>query len=120
MTEPVSLGEEEITLPRYNDNKKILINTILASNLPCIYNRLCQRYETENQIFTPKRAADEEQIDLDPEHLTWITQKTAENARSSRRLLPTTQRESQNMDSESFRTSIICQSGGKWTTLHYQ
>ena len=59
------------------DNKKILIRTILASNQHCIYNRICQLHETENQIPTPRRAEDEKEGDLVPEQLTLILQKTA-------------------------------------------
>ena len=56
-------------------NKKLLIKTKLASNTPLIHNRICQRYEIEKQIPTPRTAEDEEQIDLEPEQLTLITQK---------------------------------------------
>ena len=51
--------------------------------------------ETENLVLTPRRAEDEEQIDLDPEQLIDIHfAKTAENATSSRRLDATSHRES--------------------------
>ena len=40
-----------VPLPRTLDNKKILIKTLLASNLLSIYNRICQWCETENQAF---------------------------------------------------------------------
>ena len=55
------------------EKKKILIKIIFASKLHCVYNRICQWYETENLVLTPRR--DEEQIDLDPEQSTLITQK---------------------------------------------
>ena len=58
----------------WTKNNKILIKTLLASNLPCIYSRVCQLHETGNQVRAPRRAEDEEQIDLDPGHLTLITQ----------------------------------------------
>ena len=45
------------------DNKKILIKTVLASNLLCIYNRICHWDETENQVLTPTTSEDELQID---------------------------------------------------------
>ena len=47
----------------------------LTGNERCIYNRTCHWYETENQVPTPRTAEDEEQIDLEPEQLTWISQK---------------------------------------------
>ena len=40
----------------------------------------------KNQILRPRTAEDEEQIDLEPEQLTLITKKTANNDTSSRRL----------------------------------
>ena len=87
------------------ENEKILIKTILASSFRCLDNRSCQWSVAENQVLTPRRAEDEEQNDLDPEQLTLITleQRNMPQARG---------------DSESFRTGIICQNGGKWTTLH--
>ena len=69
-----------------------------------------------NQVHTPRRAEDEEQIDLEPEQLTLITKKTAKRATSSRRLDATTHRESRDADSQGFRTGSICQNGGNWTT----
>ena len=54
------------------ENKKLLIETKMASNLLCMHNRICQRYETEP---TPREANNEEQIDLEPQQLTVITQK---------------------------------------------
>ena len=102
------------------DNKKILIKTILASNSQNLHNRICQWHEIENLVLTPRTAEDEEQIDLDPDQLTLISQKTAERATSSRRLVATAHRESRNTDSESFRRGIICHSCGKWTVPHYR
>ena len=60
---------KKLPLPKY------LINTILRSNLPCVYKRMCQWYDTEKLVSTPKRSEDDEQIDLDPEQFTIITQK---------------------------------------------
>ena len=52
------------------DNKKILLKTIVASNC------MCQWYQTENLVPTPRKSEEEEdEIDLDPEQLTTITQK---------------------------------------------
>ena len=47
----------------------------MATNRPCLYNRIFQWCEIENQIPTPSPAEDEEQLDLEPEQLTLITQK---------------------------------------------
>ena len=57
------------------ENNKILISTILASKLFCIYNRIWQWYETENLVPTPRTAEEEEQSDPEPEQFTFITQK---------------------------------------------
>ena len=57
------------------ENKKVLIKNILAGNPMCIYNCMCQWYDTENVVPTPRRSEEEEQSDLDPEQLTIITQK---------------------------------------------
>ena len=46
---------------------------ILASNFQCIFNPICQWYDTENLVPTPRRAEDE--INLQPEQLALITQK---------------------------------------------
>ena len=102
-TEPLSLGHLRTGARNYDfqgtfENKKILINTILTSNLLCNFNRICQWCETENQVFTPRRAKDEEQIDPDTEQSTLTTQKQLNIAH----------RESRNVDSESFRTCSFC------------
>ena len=65
----------------------MLIKTILASNLLCIYNRIGQLCETEHQVPTPRPAEDEEQIDLEPEQLTSIAQQQQKSATSSRRFV---------------------------------
>ena len=116
-TEPLSLGRLRKGGGNYNfpgtfDNKEIFIKSMSANNLLCIYNRICQWYDTENQVLTPRTAEYEAQIDLEPEHLTLITEKTADHATSSRRLVSY---ESRDVDSESFRTDIIWQNGGKST-----
>ena len=59
----------------YIRNKKILMKTILASNLFCVYNRICQWYETGNQVLIPRTAEYGEQIDPEPELLTFISLK---------------------------------------------
>ena len=62
-------------------NNKSLINTTLASNLLCIYNRNCQCYDIEKAVPTPRRSKDEEQVeeqlDLDSEQLTSIAKKNS-------------------------------------------
>ena len=58
-----------------NKNKKILINTTLAGNLQCIYACICQWYDTEHLVPTPRKSEEEEDIDLDPEQLTTSTQE---------------------------------------------
>ena len=79
-----------------------------------IHNRICQWYEIENQIPTPRTAEDEEQIDLEPDQLTLITQqqRTMTQARGDS-LLPTENHET--MIRKSFRTVSICQNCGEWT-----
>ena len=57
------------------ENKKILINTIWAGDLLCIYNCMYPWYDTEKLALTPRGSEEDEQIDLDPEQLTSITQK---------------------------------------------
>ena len=99
-----------------SENKKIPIKSILVSNLL----EFCQWYENENQVLTPTRAEDDEQVYSELEQLTLITQKTAKRTTSSRRPDATSHRESRNADSKNVRTSIICQSGGTWTIVHYQ
>ena len=102
------------------DNKKRLINTIVASNLLCIYNRICHWYEIEHLVLAHREQQKTKQIDLEPEQLTLIVQETTNNATSSRRHVATTHRESRDADSEKFRTSSTCQNGGKSTMLYHQ
>ena len=57
-TEPVSLGHlvkegRNYHFQRTFDNQTLLINTILASNLLCIYHRICQLYEKSTSISNP-------------------------------------------------------------------
>ena len=66
------------------DNKKILIKTLLATNFLCIFNRICQLYETQNHVLTMRTAGDEEPIDLDPEQLSLITQKRCHKLEATR------------------------------------
>ena len=83
---PIRQPTEQLSLGQYGkrrsyhfhgtfETKMLLIMTILASNLLCVYNRNCQWYEIANQIPTPRTAEHEEQIDLEPEQLTLITHK---------------------------------------------
>ena len=58
-----------------------------------IYNRICQWYETAHLVLEPTRSEEEEQIDLEPEQLTLLTQKQLKRATSSRRLCTTNQRQ---------------------------
>ena len=51
---------------------------------------MCQWYDTENLVLTPRGSGDEEQVDLHPAQLPRMCQKTAENATHSRRLDVTT------------------------------
>ena len=62
--------------PNNFENKKILIKTILAGNLLCIYSCICQWYDTDHLALTPRRSEEEEQVDLDPEQLTHIMQNS--------------------------------------------
>ena len=54
---------------------KILIKTMVAGNLQCIYNCICQWYDTSNLTPIPSKPEEEEEIDLDPEQMTTITHK---------------------------------------------
>ena len=59
-TDPLSFGQLwkgrndyfQVTL----ENKKILINTVLAGNLLCVYNCIFWRYDNENLVPSPKRS----------------------------------------------------------------
>ena len=124
-TEPLSLGQLRKGGSNHHfqgtcENNKILIKTKMTSNFRCINNRIRQWYETQNQVPAPRTAEDEEKINLEPEQLASVAErKTADNATSSRRLDAASHRESRDADSESCRTGIICQNGGKWTILHH-
>ena len=67
---------------RRNKSKKILIKTILARNLLCICTCICQWYDAEKLVPTPRRSEDEEEIDLDREQLTRFSQKERNMARA--------------------------------------
>ena len=56
----------------------------------------------KNQVPTPRTAEDAEQIDLEPEQMTLLSQKQRQIATSSRRLVARTHRGSRDADSESF------------------
>ena len=56
------------------DNKEILTKTILAGDLLKFYNCICQWYETENLVPTPRKSEEEEEIDVNPQQLTKNTQ----------------------------------------------
>ena len=53
----------------------MLINTIFAGKPLCNYNCVCPWYETEHLVLTPRRYEEEEEVDLDPEQLTIVTQE---------------------------------------------
>ena len=66
-TEPLSLGQMRNGGSTHHfqgtfDNGKLLIKTRLGSSLQCVYNRICQWYETETLVLTPRIAEDEKQI----------------------------------------------------------
>ena len=71
----------------------------------------------KNQVPTPRTAEDAEQIDLEPEQMTLLSQKQRKIATSSRRLVTRAHRGSRDADSEIFCTGSICQHGGKWTAF---
>ena len=100
-TDPLSFGQLwkegrndyfQVTL----ENKKILINTVLAGNFLCVYNCIFWRYDNENLVPSPKRS----------------------EARGD--LIAKTHCESRDADSQSFRTVRICQNGRKMTILYHQ
>ena len=69
-TAPLSLwtkrrNAEESTTSKAYENKKTFIKIILAGNFLCIYNGLCQLYDTEHLAATPRRSEDGGPIDLD-------------------------------------------------------
>ena len=106
---------KKIPLPRH-----ILIKTILAGNPRCIYNCICQWYETENQVPATEKSGRRSAHGSRTRAVDTDYAKTAKRATISRRLDATTHSESRDADSESFRTGIIRQNAGKWTILHYQ
>ena len=63
-------GERNYLIQGTFENKKVLIKTILASNLLCIFNCTCQWNDTENVVFTPNSSEDKEEIAFDLEQLT--------------------------------------------------
>ena len=84
---------------------------MLASNLLCINNCIRQTYDTEHVVLTPRRSGEEEeQVDLDPEQLTLITQKERNMSQARSDSMPKL---------NAVRTSSICQIGGNWTTLNH-
>ena len=77
------LGLQDATIEKMNhdfqgtsENQKIFIKTILAGNLLCIYNCICQWHETENSVSTQRKSEQAEEIDLEPEQLTIITKRS--------------------------------------------
>ena len=68
-TEPLSLGR--LRFPRYFEQPRPSWQAMYCS----FTKRICQWHEIENQILTRRTGVDEEQIDLEPEQLTLITQK---------------------------------------------
>ena len=57
------------------DNKKILIKTILASNLYAFTIEVASGMRLKNLVPEPRRTEDKEQVHLDPEQLTLIAQR---------------------------------------------
>ena len=109
-------GKEDAITTSTFDNKKILIKTTSASNSPCVYNRICLSFETEQSGTCTeengrRRAHRSRTRTVEIDHVT-----TANNATSSRRLDAATHRESRDSDSQSFRTGNTCQNGGKCAT----
>ena len=68
------------------DSQKILTKTILPRNLFVFSIEFASGMRLHSQVPTPRTAEDEEQLDLEPA-------KAANTATSSRRLVPTTNRE---------------------------
>ena len=107
-TEPLSVGhlrngERNNHFQGTLESKKIIINTTPAGNLLCIYNCICQWYDTDKVVPTPRTAAEAEDIDLEPDQLTDYA-KRAEHVTSSRRLDVETYCESRNADSQRLPT----------------
>ena len=50
----------------YFENKKMLIKTLMAGNLLCFYKCICQWWDSEHLVFTPRRSEETKDIDLDP------------------------------------------------------
>ena len=84
-------------LPRYTRQQEDSHQNHDGKQITLCYNIFCQWYETGNQIHTPRTAEDEEQLDLEPEQLSLITQKNSK---------------------QNFRAGCIVQNGGQWTNLH--
>ena len=64
--------DEEITI---SNTRTRILSSRPHCNLLCIYNQICQLYDTENLVLTPRRLEDEEQLDFDRKPLTFIVQK---------------------------------------------
>ena len=77
-TEPLSFEERRkiLPFPKYIRQQEDSHQNHFGKQF-CIYfyNRICQWYETENLVLKPRRTEDKEQVHLDPEQLTLITQR---------------------------------------------
>ena len=90
-TEPLSLGQLEkggsnIHFQDIFESKRAFPRTYWQAIYIVFTIECASGMRLRNQILRPRTAEDEEQIDLEPEQLTLITQKTASNDTSSRRL----------------------------------
>ena len=109
-----SWGKEDwITLSKvFSTTKTILASNVLfiyKTNLPMAWNWKSDTY-TENRCRRRANRSRTRAVDLN-------YAETATTDTSSRRL-GATHSESRNDDSESFRTSSLCQNGGEWKILH--
>ena len=70
-----TVAERKKQLQDTRDDKRILSKATLGSIFRRVYHRICQWYETENQVFAPRTAEHDEQVDLEPVQLTFTTQQ---------------------------------------------
>ena len=91
----------------------ILIKTILASNLQCIYN---QWYETDNRVPTPRRVEEEEQI----EQLALITHEERNMSEAPGNSLLQFTENHETLIRRASERAAFPRTAEKWTSLHYQ
>ena len=106
-TESFSLGQMRKRGTNYHFQGTL---DILAGNILCVYNCICQWYDTEKWYLRRESL----KIDLDPEQLTIIKQRERNTSQVRGDCA------SRNTDSQSFRKGRICQNVGTWTILYYQ